>query len=107
MTDKSGHAIGAMAFYASDGFAPAWNRATVFAGRGGRVATMADVVDARIAAENPYDSAWTSYFTTASSEFYGTSPGGVAVLAVLHGTGPLSTLDGILQAYAHDIDDTG
>ncbi len=103
MNDSS---IKAMASYDESSLSRAFAGAAAFAGDGGRIATMADVVDARLA--TPRDaSPWRTFHTTATAEYYGLSRGGVPVAAVLHGTGPLSTVGGIEAAYAHEVDDFG
>lgn len=86
-----------MAFYHPDGLVQAWTSAETFAGPGGRIATTGDILDSRTVSPD-YDPAWTCYFTTSSAEYYGKTRAGVPVLAVLHGTGPLSTLEGCLEA---------
>lgn len=96
--------IQAMAFYHRDGLISAWQQAMRFYGPGGRIATLPDIVAARIAT-SVNSPAWMSYFTTASSEFLGRSRAGNVVIAVLHGTGPLSTLQGARDAYAHEFRD--
>lgn len=80
-----------LAFFAAD--APlAWLRAEAYAGPGGRVATMRDIADARIAtlANERRTPAWNSYVTTASAEYVGTSKQGTRILIVAHGVGPLA-----------------
>lgn len=94
----------AMAFYHSDGFVAAWKHAVEFAGEGGRIATMPDIVDARINAErNSVE--WSRYFTTRSAEYFGYSAGGVRILIVAHGVGPMASLEGITKAYSHEFAD--
>ena len=101
---NDGKSISAMAFYHPHGLVPAWKQAAMFAGEGGRIATLPDVIDARIATTPRRSAAWKNYFTTATAEFYGVGPSGSMVLAVAHGVGPLSTVEGCLKAYAkgHD-----
>ncbi len=94
----------AMGFYHSDGFVPAWKQAQKFIGGNGRIGTMLDVVDARLAT-NINDLPWNTYFTTTSAEYFGYSKTGVRILIVAHGIGPMATLDGILQAYSHEYKD--
>ena len=96
--------LGALAFPHDDGLVPAWRNAAAFAGPGGRIATLPDILAARAAAPAG-GPAWSHWFTTASSEFYGTSPGGIAMIAVLHCTGPLAQEAGLLAAYAHEYRD--
>jgi hypothetical protein len=94
----------AMGFHHSDGFVPAWKQAIKFAGEHGRIGTMLDVVDARLAADiNSFP--WNTYFTTTSAEYFGYSKGGVRILIVAHGIGPMSTLEGILKAYSYEYKD--
>lgn len=96
--------IDAMGFYHSQGLVPAWKQATQFAGSTGRVGTMLDAVDARLAS-GVNDFPWNTYFTTASAEYFGYSKGGVRILIVAHGVGPMATLDGILRAYRYEFED--
>jgi hypothetical protein len=96
--------INAMGFHHSDGFVPAWKQAVKFAGEHGRIGTMLDVVDARLASDiNSFP--WNTYFTTTSAEYFGYSKGGVRILIVAHGIGPMSTLEGIQQAYSYEYKD--
>lgn len=90
-----------MAFFHPEGLLPAWRSAALFAAEGGRLATLPDIVDARLAGPDR-SIAWSRYFTTASAEYHGKTPGGVDVLAVAHGIGPLSTLEGCVAAMAHE-----
>ncbi len=96
--------INAMGFYHSDGFVPAWKQAVKFAGEGGRIGTMLDVVDARLSA-GISDFPWNTYFSTTSAEYFGYSKGGTRILIVAHGIGPMSTLSGIQKAYSHEYKD--
>lgn len=96
--------INAMGFYHSDGFIPAWKQAVKFAGEHGRIGTMLDVVDARLASDTK-GFPWNTYFTTTSAEYFGYSKGGVQILIVAHGLGPMSTLEGIQNAYSHEYKD--
>jgi len=93
--------IRAMAFYHPHGLVAAWKQAMLFAGEGGRIATLPDIVDARVATPRG-GVAWNSYFTTASAEYYGLDRDGRPVVAVAHGIGPLATLESCLKAYAKD-----
>lgn len=99
----------AMAFHDMRDMPAAMARALAFAGPGGRIATMADIVDARLASAID-DVAWSNHFTGLSTEFHGLSRGGVPVLAVLHGGGPMATparLDGAHAATGVDGRDAG
>ena len=89
----------AMAFYHQDGLPAAWQHATKFAGKGGRLATMPDIVAARLATK-PGDEPWETYYTTLTAEYYGIGASGKLLLIIAHGVGPLATLDGIRQAYS-------
>lgn len=90
----------AMAFYHGDGFVPSYEDAKKFAGNEGRVATLPDIIRARLA--TGLDSTpWVRYFTTNSSEFVGRSKGGRLIAIVAHGVGPMADKTGIMKAYAH------
>ena len=89
----------AMAFFHAKGHVPAYDLAKKFVGDGGRVATLIDVLEARIDNENG-GPAWNNYFTTASAEYFGLDANGKKMLAVMHGVGPLATSKGIVAAYA-------
>ncbi|MDE2311751.1 MAG: hypothetical protein KGJ93_01505 [Patescibacteria group bacterium] len=105
----------AMAFFHADGFIPAFQQASNFAGENGRLATMLDVVDARLATRpatnsdtyhvNDFPVPWERYFTTLTAEYLGYTKGGNKVLIVAHGVGPMSTLEGIKKAYAFHYQD--
>ncbi len=94
----------AMAFYHQDGLPAAWKQAMKFAGNGGRLATMPDIVAARVATK-PGDLPWETYFTTLTAEYYGISKSGKRILVVAHGIGPMSTLEGIQKAYSWQYQD--
>ena len=83
----------AMAFYHDEGLVPAWKHAAKFAGPDGRIGTMLDVVDARIASSVD-DFPWNTYFTTASAEYFGYSRGGKRILIVAHGVGKQARVAG-------------
>lgn len=89
----------AMGFFQTSDAAKAAAQAIRFAGDGGRIGTMLDVVDARLATTIG-SNAWERYWTTASWELRGRSRGGVELLAVHHGGGPLGTPNGMAEAYA-------
>ncbi len=65
----------------------ALRRAERYADGGGRVASLPDLAEARLAADVE-DVVWANDFVTASAEYYGRSPGGVRLIAVLHGRMP-------------------
>lgn len=93
--------INAMAFYHPNGLVPSWRQAAKFAGENGRVATIPDIVDARIAGGNN-SVAWNSYFTTTTAEYYGMSKTNVPLLVIAHGVGPLSTYEKAIEVYRKD-----
>ena len=98
--------VSAMSFYDSDGLTSSWNKAICFAGDGGRLATLPDIILARINADDE-DIPWTQWFTTTSVEYFGLSKAGIPIIIVAHGIGPLTTLDRINMAYDHDIGQNG
>ncbi len=93
-----------MAFYHEDGLVAAWKQAKRYAGTTGRIGTLPDIIDARIATK-PGETPWETYFTTTTAEFLGRSKKGNLILIVAHGTDPLSTLDGIQKAYSWEYND--
>lgn len=97
----------AMAFYHPDGLKPAWDQATLFAGKDGHVATLPEIIEVRLATK-PGDVPWEAYFTTRSAEYVGFDRDGKKKIVVAHGVGPMANLDGIMKAYAwHYKDKTG
>ena len=92
-----------MGFYHPNGLIPAWNQAIKFAGEGGRIATLPDIIETRLNTQ-PYDTPWEKYFTTNTAEYVGYSKGGNKIIIIAHGVGPMSTLDGILKAYSYEYD---
>lgn len=106
MSNKT-FSTGAMGFFHSDGFVPSYRQAAAFAGETGRVGTLLDIVDARLATPpkhlNGFDPAnptpWDQYYTTMSAEYVGQSKGGVKILIVAHGIGPMSNERGVVEAY--------
>lgn len=93
-----------MAFYNPKGFVPSFKHARAFAGEGGRVATLPDIIEARLATE-PGQVPWEWYFTTLTAEYVGLSKAGNPIAIVAHGVGPMATLDGVLAAYGHEYKD--
>ena len=89
----------AMAFYHQDGLPAAWKQAMKFAGKGGRLATMPDIIVARLETK-PGALPWEMYFTTLTAEYCGVGKDGKRILIVAHGVGPMSTLDGVQKAYS-------
>lgn len=95
----------AVAFYDPSGFVPAFKHASQFAGKEGGIATLPQIVEARLAAPDT-DPSWSKYFTTLSAEYVGMSKKGHPIAIVAHGNGPLSTLEGIQKAYSYEYKDT-
>jgi hypothetical protein len=93
-----------MAFYHQDGIVPAWNFAKRYSGPDGRIATLPDVIEARLATE-PGDLPWQRYFTTNTAEYFGQGADGRKKLIVAHGVGPMSTIEGIKDAYSWEYKD--
>ena len=94
----------AMAFYHRDGLPAAWGQAIRFAGRVGRLATMPDIVAARLETK-PGEIPWEMYFTTLTAEYYGFSRQDNRILIIAHGIGPMSTLEGVREAYSWEYKD--
>ncbi|MEZ4103202.1 MAG: hypothetical protein R3B55_01390 [Candidatus Paceibacterota bacterium] len=88
----------AMGFFHRDGLPAAWKQAAQFADKDGRIATLPEIIAARLATK-PGDYPWETYFTTRSAEYIGTSRQGNRILIVAHGIGPMSTLDGVTKGY--------
>lgn len=104
MNSKTVVPIPAMAFYHPDGFVSAWKQAKRYAGDEGRIGSLPDIVSARLATR-PGTIPWEMYFTTITAEYFGVSRKGNLILIVAHGIGPMSTLDGIIKAYAWEFKD--
>lgn len=88
-----------MAFYHEDGIVPSWNFAMKYAGVDGHIATLPEIIEARLATK-PGDEPWETYYVTSSAEYYGIGANGREKLIVAHGVGPMATLEGIKQAYS-------
>lgn len=101
---KAVPSISAMAFYHKDGLAPAWKQAARFAGQDGRIATLPDIINARLN-QKLGTVPWEKYFTTRSAEYMGRTRGGSRILIVAHNVGPMATLDSILKAYSFHFKD--
>jgi hypothetical protein len=96
----------AMGFSSNKGLVPAWKMAESFS-FDDKLASAIDIAELRIASQ-PGTPIWSNWWTTASSEFYGLSPAGRPVVAVLHGTGPLASLrgtEGVMGAYSWEFND--
>jgi hypothetical protein len=94
----------AMSFYHQDGLPAAWKNAAMLAGKGGRIATLPDIIEARLKTK-PGDLPWETYYTTLTAEYFGIGSEGKPILIVAHGIGPMSTLEGIQKAYSHEYKD--
>lgn len=103
-TTKSETAVNVMAFYHGDGLVAAWHQAKQFAGEKGRIATMPDIVAARLESK-PGEEPWETYYTTTTAEYYGITKDGNRILIVAHGIGPMATLEGIRKAYGWQYND--
>lgn len=88
----------AMAFFHDGNPLVALVRAIRFAGDAGRVAALPEIAEARLTAEIS-DGLWTNDYATLSAEYYGQSASGVRLIAVTHGTGPLTDDAGVFDAY--------
>ncbi len=67
----------------------------------GHIATVSDVIDARLHTNLGHDF-WERFCTTLSAEYVGLSRAGNPIVIVAHGVGPLATYAGILETYSHD-----
>jgi hypothetical protein len=94
----------AMRCYHPDGIVSSWNHATIFSGKDGRKAVMPDIIDARLLAKLG-DTAWETYATTISAEYFGSSKAGNKILIDAHGVGPMATIEGIKKAYSWEYKD--
>ena len=96
----------------------AWKYALRYAGEEGHIATLPEIIEARELAhksfygnhhgemgrdEVPLMRAWNQAYASASGEYVGTGADHRQKIIVAHGVGPLSTLDGITEAYDHDL----
>jgi len=102
--NKVGVSPRAMAFYHQDGLPAAWKQAMKFAGKGGRLATMPDIVAARLETK-PGDLPWETHFTTLTAEYCGVGKNGRRILIVAQGVGPMATLEGVQKAYSWEYND--
>lgn len=86
----------AMAFTAVD-LVRTIDNAAGFAGEDGRIATLPDIIDARISSARDAI-AWGADITTSSVEYVGRTPGGTLVGVVAHGIGPLADVEFLAAA---------
>lgn len=84
----------------------AFQDAERFAGEGGRIATLPDLLALRTKTVDQVQfglsgpaPVWDMYYHTRSAEYAGLTRSGVPVTIVAHGVGPLSTLEGMQQAF--------
>lgn len=97
MSPETQNEYRAMAFFAEQ-YSKAAALAQKFAGQQGRLATIPDVIDARLA--TPLGKApWEQYFSTNSAEYFGFSKAGNPIIIVAHGVGPMATPEGTLAVY--------
>ena len=78
----------AMAFHHENGFHAQLELAKAFAGEEGRVATMEDIVHARLSQSDPHHYVWWNTFVTGTYLYTGKSQGGSDLLIIKHGDGP-------------------
>jgi hypothetical protein len=81
------HSVRALAFHHERGYAAQRELAISFAGEGGRIATVEDVVNARLSSgihHNP----WTHTIITDSRAYCGYTKSGVPLMVITHGNGP-------------------
>ncbi len=103
--NSNGRRPSAMAFHHPKGLVPAYRQAEKFMGEGGRLATLPDIIAARLATKLQAVQ-WTQYFTTTTAEYVGLSAGGNPIAIVAHGIGPMATIEGMLAAYAYQYKDS-
>lgn len=86
----------AMSMIDDAGILSAMPRALRYAGNEGRVATLPDIITARV--QNAKN-AWDAWYTTSSSFYFGFSRGGNPIIIISHGTGPLMDPEVMESAY--------
>jgi hypothetical protein len=95
-----------VAFYHRDGLVAAWNHATRYAGKGGHIATLPEIVELRLGAKpGTKNSPWEKWYTSASAEYLGVGADGRVKIIVAHGVGPMSTISGIKAVYRWEYGD--
>lgn len=90
--------VSSRSFFNDLGFAQSWKTAQAFAGDIGCVATMKDIIQARVANDTDKE-VWNRYYTTTSAEYIGLSKRGVPLAVITHGNGPLFKPDDWVKAY--------
>lgn len=101
------HSVRALAFHHESGLEAQRKLALAFAGEGGRIATIEDIVHARLAS-NVLDNPWTHTIITSSKVYHGRNRKGLPLLVFAHGNGPegqanLDTFDQLLSGSYGDI----
>lgn len=81
------HSVRALAFHHEGGYEAQRQLALAFAGEGGRIATVEDIVHARLMS-GVHDNPWTHTIITSSRVYYGRSKSGIPLLVFAHGNGP-------------------
>ena len=71
----------AKSFYHANDLEASWSQAAAFAGPKGRIATIPDIVAARLAS---HPKLWKTWYTTRTAEFLGYSKLGRRILIVAH-----------------------
>jgi len=96
-----------MAFMHAEGMVPAWQQAMQYASLngGGHLATLPELVEARLQTADSYAPIWSKYYATSSAEYYGVGRSGKRLLIVAHGVGPMATLEGAKKAYSWEYKD--
>lgn len=84
------------------GVKSAWELSRLYAGEEGHIASLPDIVEARLAAMLP----WEMQVASSSFEFFGIGADGRAKVIVAHNGGPLSTIEAIVAAYEKEVGDT-
>lgn len=74
----------------------AFRNASKFKGKNGRIATLPDVVDAKLSADDDTP-IWHKYFATSTGEHFGSSRGGNKILIVGHNVGPFANQERVLN----------
>ncbi|HSD12450.1 MAG TPA: hypothetical protein VLC10_02730 [Patescibacteria group bacterium] len=105
-TAAPARALNAMAFFDGRDYVRPASLARAFAGDDGRIATLPDIVAARLEAPST-DMSWDRFFTTSTAEYVGLSPAGAPIIVVAHGIGPLADVDGVVRTCADGRDEHG
>lgn len=94
----------AMSFY-GENLATSFDFAERFAGREGHVATMPEIMSLRAATPLnkrvtlPWSDPWRAWYKTTTAEYMGFTAGGVPIIIVAHGIGPMATSGRIKYVY--------